>query len=189
MPMDTPENELERDLDRTLAEAADKIEREDVEEEINRALKDEGVTFGEMFEQTGVSHEALAKAFEAEGIAVVDGSGPYGIPGFTPSRPYLLCADLGDLAKALALLENLAIEAQRPDVLESIRALFFSEGMVYKYDLLLHTEKTEAYIHARRALSLDTTWVVEIDHYENRWRFALRFPAEHFEVLTNHLTR
>ena len=187
--MDKPENELERELDRTLAEATAKIAGEEMKNDITQALKDEGVTFGELFEQTGASHEALVSAFEAAGIAVVDGSGPYSIPGFTPSRPYLLCADLGDLKKALTLLEDLAIEAHRPDVLECIRAMFFSEGMVYKYDQLLHTEKTEAYVHEGRALSLDTTWVVEIDHYDNQWRFAIRIPAKHFEALVNHLAQ
>jgi hypothetical protein len=185
--MDENEKAVNREIDRALAEAQNKIIAEEFKEEFREVLESEGTTFSGLMVEKGPSYEALQSFFEEQGVRVTSGSGSYQISGLKASRPFLQFGDLPDLHKVLQLFENLAIKAGEPDIFESVRGIFFSEGMVYKYDAILHEEGGDAYIHERRAISLDTTWVLEIDNYENIWRFTIRMPANHFEKLLRSL--
>jgi hypothetical protein len=73
------------------------------------------------------------------------------------------------------------------EIFNAIRSIFYSEALLYRYDDALDQEGGEAYVHKDRAVSLDTTWVMEIDNYDNTWRFTIRMPSNHFLALLKSL--
>lgn len=179
------EKELEREINRTLAEAMSKVTSEEYKKDLYEQLNSNGLTFNELMIDEGPSCENLKSVFKAKGIKVTGGSGSYRVLALKPSRPFLQFGNLSEMQKALLLFEELAIKTGELEIFKAIRSIFYSEALVYKYDEVLDQESDVAFVHEGRAISLDTTWVLEIDNYDNTWRFTIRMPADHFQAMLN----
>ena len=185
--MQDHEKKLEREIKRTLAEAMNKVTNDEYKKDLFEQLDSNGLTFNELMIDEGPSCENLKSVFEAKGIKVTGGSGSYRVLDLKPSRPFLQFGNLSEIQQAILLFEELAIKAGELEIFKAVRSIFYSEALVYKYDEALDQEGDVAYVHEGRAISLDTTWVLEIDNYDNIWRFTIRMPADHFQTLLKSL--
>lgn len=174
-----------REPDETLTEGDERFLREtlaEVSADYAKGMLKEAfdqVDWSAMADPTdlGRSLEALLAYYNAHGVRTTSFATASRWPSGNVNCPFIMFPELSSLETALELTEALARRAGSDDIVESIRCHLSSELQVQEGEAAL---AAGGWLALRGAVvSADSTWAVEIDNFEEAWRFVFRMPVSY----------